>query len=94
MVPTAIPAAVPTMSAMAVKTPIPPPSGHHDPRDGREQQHLQPAGPLIRCPAADQGGRGEPGQDQPELDEDELQEATDGAHVDAREEPVRRLSQY
>ena len=50
------------------------------------QQELEPAGRLVGRPAADERGRGQPDQDQPELDEHELQEAADGADVDARED--------
>ena len=40
------------------------------PRQRRREQHLEPAGGLVRGPAGDQRRRREAGEDHPELDEE------------------------
>src|SRR4029079_8039999 len=56
------------------------------PRERRGEQELEAARRLVRGPYADEGRGGEAGQQQAELDEDELQEAADRTDVDVGED--------
>ena len=55
-------------------------------RHRRRQQRLQPAAGLVGRPALDEGRRREPGQDEPERDERELEERAGAVEVEVREQ--------
>ena len=61
-----------------------------DARHRRRQQRLQPAAGLVGRPAVDEGRRREPGQDQPERDERQLEERAGAVELEVREQVCGR----
>ena len=63
------------------------------PRQRGGEDHLQPARSFIGCPAGHERRRGQAGQQQPELDEEQLQEAAGRRVVDTREDRLEQLDE-
>src|SRR5439155_23703049 len=53
----------------------------------------EPAGRLVRCPAGDERRRSQSCEDEPELEEHELEEPSDTADVDAWEEVRKQAAE-
>ena len=79
------------MTPIATSTATAPESGQRERWSGAARSISCAAGALVGCPAAHEAGRGKAGEDEPELDEDELEEAADRRDIGPREE-VRSAS--
>ena len=64
-----------------------------DARQRRGQEELEPPRRLVRCPDRHERRRGEPGEDHPELDEQQLQEPADRPDVEPGKDRAQQLDE-